>query len=87
MNRELLNQFSTNELQENRNRLLLAIEDLEYLLNELHEEKEYLTARKNANKEPEPESMSDKAKNAALGAWGGIKNIFARKKVKTHLFG
>ena len=87
MNRELLNQFSTNELLENRNRLLLAIEDLEYLLNELQEEKDYLSAKKDANKEPEEESFADKAKNAAQGALTSIKNIFARKKVKDHLFG
>jgi hypothetical protein len=40
MNKEILSQFSTQELLENRNRLLLAVEDLEYLLNELEEEKE-----------------------------------------------
>ena len=87
MNRELLNQFSTNELLENRNRLLLAIEDLEYLLNELQEEKDYLTAKKDANKEPEEETLAEKAKNVAKGALNSFKNIFAKKKVKDHLFG
>jgi FtsZ-binding cell division protein ZapB len=85
MNADMLSQFSTEELLENRNRLRQAVDDLEYMINEINEEHNELKAQQ-VKVEPTKETLIGKTLNLATGAYDKVKQMFQKRRIKDSLF-
>ncbi|CAG9325466.1 unnamed protein product [Blepharisma stoltei] len=78
MNRDILYDLTENDLKQNEQRLLLAVEELNDLLFDLEQEKQELISTRDMlmetlkEIEPKPENIMNKVKNLAMGVWNNL---------------